>query len=99
MRRLSKRARRKNGGRGGGRVFKRFREHVILKYTPAMRSRIWLKFILATVCVIPRSRVLIVYVGACYTRGAGSRRSCGEWGRWGRWRGGGVTNEGYVMDG
>ena len=35
-------------------------------------------------CVILRSRVLIIYVGACYTRGAGSRRSCRVWGRRGR---------------
>ena len=46
----------------------------------------------ATLCVILRSRVLIIYVGACYTRGAGSRRSCGVWGR----RGGGGINESYV---
>ena len=72
--------------------FKRFRSHIILEYTPAMR-------IFATLCVILRSRVLIKYVGACYTRGAGSRRSCGVWGRRGRWRGGGGMNESYVMDG
>ena len=38
-------------------------------------------------------------VGICYTRGAGSRRSCGWWERRGRWRGGGGINESYVMDG
>ena len=43
-----------------------------------------------------RSRVLIIYVGACYTRGAESRRSCGVWGRRGRGRGGGGINESYV---
>ena len=62
----------KNRGGGGGRVFKRFRSHIILEYTPAMRSRIWLTLIFATLCVILRSRVLIIYVGAYYTRGAGS---------------------------
>ena len=84
---------------GGGRVFKRFRSHIILKYTPAMRSRIWSTLIFATFCVILRARVLIIYVGACYTRGAGSRRSCGVWGRRGHWKGGGGMNESYVMDG
>ena len=44
------------------------------------------------------SRVLIIYVGTYYTRGAGSRRSCGVWGRRGRWRGGGGMNESYVKD-
>ena len=71
------------GGAGGGvRVFKRFRSHIILK------SRIWSTLMFATLCVILRSRVLIIYVGAYYTRGAGSRRTCGVWGRRGRWRGG-----------
>ena len=69
-------------GRGGGRVFKRFRSHIISK------SRIWSTLMFATWCVILRSRVIIIYIGACYTRGAGSRRSCGVWGRRGRWRGG-----------
>ena len=77
---------------GKGRV-KRFRSHIIFKYTPAMRSRIWSTLIFATLCMILRSRVLIIYGGACYTRGAGSRRSCGVWGRRGRWRGGGGMNE------
>ena len=55
--------------------------------------------VLEILCVILRSRVSIIYVGACYTRGAGSRRTCGVWGRRGRWRGGGGMNENYVMDG
>ena len=44
------------GGRDGGGFFGRFRSHIIFKYTPAVRSKIF---------------------GACYTRGARSRRSCG----------------------
>ena len=75
----------KGGGRGGGRkVFKRFKSH-ISKYAPAVRSKIWSKLIFASLCVILRSRVLRIYVGACYTCGA--RRSCGWWGRRGRWVG------------
>ena len=77
MERLRKRERGKKEGGGKGRVFKRFRSHIILKYTPAMRSRIWSTLIFATLCVILRSRVLIIYVGTFYTRGAGSRQSCG----------------------
>ena len=82
MGRLSERKREKNkkmktarGWEGG----KRFRSRIILKYTPAMRSRIWSTPMFATLCVILRSRVSIIYVGACYTRGARSRRSCGWW--------------------
>ena len=60
---------------------------------------IWSTPMFATLRVIPRSRVLIIYVGAYYTRGDGSRRSCGVWGGRGRWRGGGGMNESYVMDG
>ena len=86
----------KKGG-GGGEVFKRFRSHIISKYTPAVRSKIWSELTFARLCVILRSRVLIIYVGACYTRGARSMRSCGWWGRRGCWRGG--MNESYVMDG
>ena len=86
----------KKWGGGGG---KRFRSHIIIRYTPAMTSRIWSTLMFATLCVILRSRVLIIYVGAFYTRGAGSRRSCGVWGRRGRWSGGGGMNEFYVMDG
>ena len=55
-------ARKKSGVGGRGRVFKRFRSHVILKYTPAMRSRTCSKLILATLCVILRSRVLTIYM-------------------------------------
>ena len=58
--------------------------YIVSKYTPTMRSRIWSTLILATLCVILRSRVLTLYVGACYTRGAGSRRPCAVWGR-GTW--------------
>ena len=71
----SKKKKKMAGEGGGGRVFERFRSHIILK------SRIWSTRMFATLCVIFRSRVLIVYVGAYYTRGAGSRRSCGVWGR------------------
>ena len=42
-----------------------------------MRSKIWSNLLLATLCVILRSRVLIIDVGACHTRGVWSRRSCG----------------------
>ena len=35
-----------------------------------LKSRIWSTLIFATLCVILRSRALIMYVGACYTRGA-----------------------------
>ena len=82
-------------GRGcGGRVFERLRSHIILK------SRVWSTLLMfATLCVIFRSRVLTICAGAYYTRGAGSRRSCGVWGRRGRWRGGRGMNESYVMDG
>ena len=59
-----------------------------------MRSRIDI-----IVCGVLQSLVLIIYVGACHARGAGSRRSCGVWGRRGRWRMGGGMNESYVMDG
>ena len=47
------------------------------------------------------ARITHIYVGACYTRGARSRRSCGWWGRRGRWGGGvrGEMNESYVMVG
>ena len=83
VRRLSKRER--GNKKGGG--FERFRLHEKIKYTSAMRSRTRSKLILATSCVILQSGVLIIYVGACYTRGAGSRQSCGVWGRTGRWRG------------
>ena len=47
------------GGEWGGRVFKKFRSHIILLYTPAMTSRILSKLILATLCVKLLSRVLI----------------------------------------
>ena len=95
MGRLSRRKRekkkRKAGGEGGGgRVFKRFRSHIIM-----LKSRIWSTLMFAALCVILRSRVLIIYVGAYYTRGAGSSRSCGVWGR----RGGGGMNESNVIDG
>ena len=52
----------KGGGGGtGGRVFERFRSHIISK------SRIWsILLMFATLCVIFRSRVLIIYVGAYY---------------------------------
>ena len=82
-----------------GTGFKRFRSHVIIKYTPGMRSRIWSTLMFATLCVILRSCVYFIYVGACYMRDAGSRRSCGVWRRRGRWRGRGGMNERYVMDG
>ena len=88
-----KKKKKKPGGGRGGRVFKRVRLHIILK------SRIWSTLMFATLCVIIRSRVLIMYVGAYYTRGAGSRRSCGVWGRRWRWMGGVEMNESYVMDG
>ena len=68
----------------------RFRAHIIIYCTPAMRSRVWSTLVLATFCVIFRSRVLIIYVGACYTRGATSRRWRGWWGRRERWGRGGV---------
>ena len=45
------------------------------------------------------ARTNYIYVGACYTRGAGFRRSCGGWGKRGRWRGAGGMDESYVMDG
>ena len=84
----------RRGRGGGGRGYERFRPHIVLK------SRIWSTLpMFATLCVIFRTRVLIIYVGAYYTRGAGSRRSCRVWGRRGRWRGGGGMNEIYVMDG
>ena len=51
------------GGEGGG--VKTFRSHIILKYTPAMRSNIWSTLMFATLRVILRSRVFIIYVGAC----------------------------------
>ena len=80
--------RKKTGGGGVGKVFKRFRSQIILKYTPDMRSSIWSTLMFATFGVILPSRVSIMYVvGACYTRDAGSRRSCWVWGRRGRWRG------------
>ena len=40
-----------------------------------------------------------IYVRACCTRGARSRRSCGWWGRRGRWERGGVGNCSSGMDG
>ena len=40
-----------------------------------MRSNSWSKFTFARLCVILRLRVFIIYVGACYTRGA---RSLGD---------------------
>ena len=74
----------RRGRGGGGRVFERFRSHIILK------SRIWLTLLMfATLCVIFRWRVLIIYVGAYYTRGAGSRRAgCKEEGGVGGGEGG-----------
>ena len=45
-------------------------------------------------------RIINIYIymfGACYTRGARSRRWCGWWGRRGRW-GGGMKGS-YGMDG
>ena len=56
------RARRK---RTGGAGCKRFRSHVLPNYTPARRSRIYLELILATMCVVFRSRVLM---GLLYAR-------------------------------
>ena len=84
------RKKKKGGGGGAGRVLKRFRSHVILKYTPAMRSRIWSKLILATLCVILRSRVLIISVRACICAvlGLGDRAGCGEGGGVGGGEGG-----------
>ena len=64
-----------------------------------MRSKIWSKLIFASLCVIFRSRVLRIYVRACYTRGARSRRSCGWWGRRGVEEGGGGVNESNAMNG
>ena len=55
MRRLSKRERekREKKGEGGeGRVPKRFRSHMILKHTLAVRSIIWSKLIFARLCVM-----------------------------------------------
>ena len=49
----------KAGEGGGGRVFERFRSHIILK------SRIWSTLLMfATLFVIFRSRVLIIYLSA-----------------------------------
>ena len=99
MRRLSNSE--KDEGGGGEEGFQRFGSHITLKYTEAVRSRVWSKLIFATLCVILRSRVLIISVGACYMRGARSRRLCGWWGRRERWRAGGAEgmNESYVLDG
>ena len=73
-----KKKRRSGGGSGGkGGARKGFsRSHVIYN-TPAVRSNFWAKLIFASLCVIPRSREFRIYVGACYTRGARSRRSRG----------------------
>ena len=46
-------------------VFKRFRSHIILNYTPVMRSRIWPSLIFATLCAIFRWGELSIYVGGC----------------------------------
>ena len=56
-------SKRERGGKRGGaeRVFKRFRSHIISKYTPAVTSKMWSKLIFARLCVILRSRVLIIY--------------------------------------
>ena len=54
---------------------------MILKYTSAMRSRIWSTLIFATLCVTLRSRVLIIYEGRLAIRavlGLGDRAGCGE---------------------
>ena len=53
----------KKGVVGGGGV-KRFSPHIEFKSIPAVTSKIWSKLILATLCVMLRSRVLIIYVGA-----------------------------------
>ena len=90
----------KGGGTGDGkRVFKRFRSHIIIKIHSSCEIEYFLKTRLYKLCVILRSRVLIIYVGACFTRGAGSRQSCGVWRGRGRWREGREMIENYVMDG
>ena len=77
-----------DSGVGGCRVWLGVRSQVFLKHTPAVRSKVWSKLIFASLCVILRSRVKRENVGACYSRGARSRPSCGWWGRGGRRSGG-----------
>ena len=74
---------------GGESVFKRFRLYLIVSYTPAVISKIWSKLIFAILFVILRLRIQIIYVGACYSRGARFMRSYGSWGERGHWTGGG----------